>query len=139
MHSTNLDFHLDLLPTQFRSIGAGRAPFDQRDCLLIDSVPLPGALTPNRFYRIWLDPVHDEILHVEFYLLGDEAALRRGAAFSLSWTYHDGIPLISQSHGDFSTLVDEKKTVHVIGDHTNSRFRKFIATTRILPGESSPK
>jgi hypothetical protein len=128
------DLKLDQLATQFRDTVVSRPQIEGRDCLLIDSTPLEQAAdAPRRHYRIWLDPVRKEILRLDLDLLADEDGMLKGASHSSTWTYIDGIPVVTHSHADFWVYRDGEVRGRVVADHTYSRYRRFEATTRILP------
>jgi hypothetical protein len=131
-----LDSKLDLLATKFRNAVVGHDQLDGRDCLLIDSTPLQSAVdAPQRHYRIWLDPVQAQILRVDYQMLADESGIHSGGALSDTWNYIDGIPVCTRDHVDFVARFSIVP-VHVIADHAYSHFRRFVATTRILPDPS---
>jgi hypothetical protein len=77
-------------------------------------------------------------MRVDFTLLADEDDKLKESTFSFEYTSIDGIPLVSHSVID-ATIRNEKKSVHVVTEHTYSNFRKFSVTTTIVPVESNSK
>jgi len=135
MKSAGVD--LSVLPTAFHSTVVSHTTQDGRDCLLVDSTPLPGA--PRKHYWVWLDPVAKEVVRIDFDQLADEGDMLRGATGSKAWTYIDGTPLLASSHVDARVLLNDKKTLRVVVDHTHTRFRRFSATSKIVAVEPEDK
>ena len=134
----NFGFSLSLsdLSAKYQNTIAGHATSEVCDCVIIDSIPLPGA--SQRRYRFWVDPAQEEVLTMETTVIADEGDKLEGSTFRLQYTYIDGFPLVSHSHID-ATFLMGKKRVHVVTDHTYSNFRKFSVTTTIVPVESEGK
>jgi hypothetical protein len=130
MSRYNVSVTLSGLKTQYHNVIAGRALLPFCDCIMIDSTPLPGA--PQRNYRMWIDPAKGQMLRMNTTLLEDEGKDLKGGVISLMWTYIGDMPLVSHSHYDLDVLNDGKK-VHVIVDHTYTKFRRFTVTTTIVP------
>jgi hypothetical protein len=118
------------LSSQYHSTIAGVALLPFCKCIMIDSTPLPGA--PQRKYRMWVDPAKQQLLRLESTLLADDGQDMKGGVLTIIWTYIGDTPLISKSHFDVNVRLNQKKSVHVIADHTYLRYRRFSATTTIV-------
>ena len=125
------------LASQYHSTIAGVALLPFCSCIMVDSTPLPGA--PQRKYRMWVDPAKEQLLRLESTLLADDGQDMKGGVLTIIWTYIDGIPLISKSHFDVKVRLNQKRSVHVIADHSYLRYRRFSATTKIVPSASAVK
>lgn len=118
--------------SDYRHTVAEHAVVDDRDCLVIYSVPLTSVR--RKSFRLLLDPAKQELVRMEFTQLADEGDMLSGGTGRLEWTYIDGTPLLVRSHIDAYTM-GGKTRVHLIVDHDYSRFRKFSVTTTIFPVE----
>jgi hypothetical protein len=118
---------LSVLPTEYRNVVMSHTTQEGRDCLLIDSTALPGG--SHTHYRVWLDPVAQEILRVDFIRLADEGKTLQRATGTMTWTYIDGVPLMVSSHVEEFVAVDGKKSARMVVDHRYSRFSKLSETS----------
>ncbi len=118
---------LSVLPTEYRNVVISRTTQEGRACLLIDSTALPGG--SHKHYRVWLDPVAQEILRVDFIRLADEGKKLQRATGTMTWTYIDGVPLMVSSHVEEFVAVDGKKPARMVVDHRYSRFSKLSETS----------
>jgi hypothetical protein len=130
MKSFGVNLHLSELTAKYKNTIADHGTSEDCECVIVDSVPLPGA--PQRSYRFWIDSAKEEVTKIESTLLADEDDKLKGSTITLQCTYLDGVPLVSHSHIDANLKIG-KKQVHVVTDHTYSQFRKFLVTTTIVP------
>jgi hypothetical protein len=117
---------------EYRNAVGDHATVDDRDCIVIDSTPVTE--TQKKHYRIWLDPKEEQIVRLEFNQLADEGDMLTGGSGMTEWIYVDGTPLVTRTHIDANVL-DGKKRMRIVTDHTYSQFRKFSVTTTIIPVE----
>jgi hypothetical protein len=73
-------------------------------------------------------------VRLEFNQLADEGDMLNGGSGTTEWIYIDGTPLVTRTHID-ATVLDGKKRLRIVTDHTYSQFRKFSVTTTIIPVE----
>jgi hypothetical protein len=128
----HFDNDLSVLRTGYQISIIGHEGVNGRDCVLVDALPETEA--NQKHFRIWIDPDKEEMLRLETTLLADEGEKMSGSRVTLTWIFIDDIPLISETAFDTRIRVG-KKQVHVVSDHTYSRFRKFSVTTTIVPVE----
>ena len=134
--SLGANVKLSDLSSKYQNAITGRSSPDICDCVVIESSPLPGGL--QRSYKFWVDSAKQEVRRVDFTLLAYEDDKLKGSTFSFEYTSIDDVPLVSHSVID-ATIRNEKKSVHVVTEHTYSNFRKFSVTTTIVPVESNSK
>jgi len=130
----HFDVNLKYLATKYRNTVTGLVKLEGRECSLIDSIPLERATdAPKKRLRIWLDAAQGQILRIEFETLADEEGVLGGATGNQSFTYIDGIPVVTQNHIDFNMLLGGKTPIRVVADHTFTNYRRFVSTLRIVP------
>jgi hypothetical protein len=116
----------------YRNTAVDHAEIGGRKCVVVDSIPTDD--TKRKQFRVWVDPEKDEMVQLEFTQLADDGDMLKGGTGRLEWIFMDGTPLLTRSHLDVDTM-NGKTKVHLIVDHTYSRFRKFSVTTTIVPVE----
>jgi hypothetical protein len=119
-----------MMASQYKNTIAGQSLLPMCECVMIDSMPLPGA--PQRKYRMWVDPAKNQLLRVDMQLLADDVQAMKGGMLTVVWTYIDGVPVVSQSHFD-SYMRYGRQVIRVVVDHTYSKFRRFSVTSTIVP------
>jgi hypothetical protein len=117
-----LEVALSALPTAYRNVVMSQTTLEEQSCLLIDSTPLPGGA--HLHFRVWVEPVKQEVLRADFLQLADEGRKLQRTTGTMTWTYIDGVPLMVSSHVDELIAVDGKKPARMVVDHRYSRFRK---------------
>jgi hypothetical protein len=120
----------------YRNTAVEHAEIGERKCVVIDSTPADAA--KRKQFKAWVDPERDEMVQLEFTQLEDDGDLLKGGTGRLEWTFMDGTPLLTHSHLDVTTMNGRTK-VHLLVDHTYTRFRKFSVTATIIPVDPDEK
>jgi hypothetical protein len=79
--SFGIDLTASRLSSQFRNTIAGEALLPFCHCVMIDSMPLPGA--PQRKYRMWVDPAKEQLLRLDTTLLADDGRDMKGGVLTI--------------------------------------------------------
>lgn len=131
-HQKMLDAGVKLgdLINEYRSSAVDQAKMDDCNCVVIDLVPISSDAKRN--YRVWIDPLTNEIRRLDFDQLVDSGDVLRGGKSAQTFKYLDNVPLPAHSHFEGNAALNSK-TVRIVADHTYSHYKKFSVTTTILP------
>ena len=132
-HHIQKDAGIDLkgLADGYRERVTGHEPISGRDCVIIEAVP--GAGGGAKSYRLWLDADRAQIVRLEFLQLQREGEMLEGTRGTKFWIYLEGAPLVSHSAVEAMYQINGLGRVRVLADHSYSEFKRFSATSTVLP------
>lgn len=133
-----VNVHFHTLLTDYDNRAKGTASIDDINCVVVDSMPKPGA--PQRHVTLWIDPDRKEIVKVAFDLLADEGDLKKGSSGWMLFQPMDGAVVMVSSHVDYQIAFGSQNAhpARLVKDSTMSDFHRFGSTSTILPGSTSP-
>lgn len=130
-------FQLDqFADPSYRLTELRQEPLNGQLTRVIDASPIPSTdplhPTPTRHALLWMTSQSPMLLRSEFDLVGDEPNFLHGSHGQQSYLVLDGVPLVEHALIHFYVL-NQGKTITVDTEHTYSKYRRFTATTRMLP------
>ncbi len=135
-HHIQKDAGIDLkaLADGYRDRIVGHEPINGQDCVVIEAIP--GAGGGAKSYRLWLDVDRAQIVRLDFLQLSREGEMLEGTRGSKFWTYIEGSPLVSHSAVEAMYEINGGERIRVLADHSYSEFRRFSATSTVLPADA---
>lgn len=133
---------LDQLATYFRLASDGLETIDNRSCLVLDALPIPGLDVPaaQRHIRIALDASTLDLVDISILFLADDGGFRKGTLIHTRYQQVEGVTLPVEKDFDtvivFKELLDKPVQVHNVLTYSN--YRRFRATVTIKMADGEP-
>ena len=143
VHERFMDAGLDLdavLTPTYRLQALRQETVAGRNALVIDAIPVQATASRPAapiHYTLWISTEDPALLRFTFEATSNTPRLLQGSHGEKDFTLVEGTPLPSHSRMHGLVLVGQE-TITVDSEHTYSKYRRFTATTRMLPASDIP-